>query len=318
MFDNRQCYRALLISLGLALSCQPALAEASRKAFATPEAAAQALVDAVKSGNEKEMIAVLGPSLKEWIQSGDAVADKQVREKFIEAYEQKHSIDSSQTGASILVIGNDDFPFAIPLVKSDDHWRFDPERGKQEIIDRRVGRNELDTIQALLAVTDAQNDYATLDLDGKGVRQYAKKFISSPGKRDGLYWPTSESEPQSPLGEVAAEAAQAGYKPNAERNPDSMAPFHGYYFRMLTEQGEHAPGGAYPYVVSGRMIGGFAVIAWPAKYAVSGYKTFMVSHDQTVYEADLGTDTAETASGIRSFDPGKGWSKVELKATEEE
>lgn len=317
MFATRHLYRALLIALGLAFSWQMAAAQTARKSFPAPEAATQALIDAVKAGNENEMLAILGPSLKEWIESGDPVADKQIRDKFVEAYGQKHSFESKEPNISILVTGDDDFPFPIPLVKSGDQWSFDPELGKQEIIDRRVGENELDTIQTLLAITDAQNDYAALDPEGKGARAYAKKFISSPGKRDGLYWPTSNSEPQSPLGELAAEAAQSGYQPNAKRSPDTMTPFHGYYFRMLTEQGEHAPGGAHPYIVNGRMIGGFAVIAWPARYGVSGYKTFMVSHDQVVHEADLGPDTATIASGIRSFNPGEGWTKVELKPEDE-
>ena len=316
MFAIRQIYRALLVSLCLALSCQAPEAQTARKAFPAPEAAAQALVDAVKAGNEKETISILGPSLKEWIQSGDPVADKKTREAFVEAYEQRHSIDSSAPDRSVMVIGDDDFPFPIPLVRSGNHWRFDPELGKQEIIDRRVGKNELDTIQTLLAISDAQSDYVALDPEGKGAREYAKKFISSPGEHNGLYWPASTTEPQSPLGELAAAAEQSGYSRNAKRSADRMTPFHGYYFKMLTEQGTHAPGGAYPYVVKGRMIGGFAVIAWPAKYAVSGYKTFMVSHDGFVYEADLGYRTARIASAFDSFDPGEGWTKVDLKAEE--
>ena len=235
----------------------------------------------------------------------------------MEAYGQKHSFESKEPNTSILVIGDDDFPFPIPLVKSGDQWSFDPELGKQEIIDRRVGENELDTIQTLLAITDAQNDDAALDPEGKGARAYAKKFISSPGKRDGLYWPTSELQPQNPLGELAAEAAQSGYRPNAKRSPDTMTPFHGYYFRMLTEQGEHAPGGAHPYIVNGKNDRRFRRDRLAGEVRGAGYKTFMVSHDQVVHEADLGPDTATIASGIRSFDPGEGWTKVELKPEDE-
>jgi hypothetical protein len=209
------------------------------------------------------------------------------------------------------VIGDDDFPFPIPLVKSDGQWSFDPEQGKQEIIDRRVGKNEIDTIETLLAIADAQNDYAELDPLGKGAREYARRFISSPGKHDGLYWPATESEQPSPLGTLVAEAATVGYQPTREGGESSKNPYRGYYFRMLTGQGPHAPGGTYSYLVNGRMIGGFAVIAWPAKYGASGYKTFMINQDQTVYQSDLGSDTSDAVQEIQTFDPDEDWKKVE-------
>ena len=295
----------------LVLSFPAAAADTARMTFATPEEATRSLIDAVKAKDNKELLAILGPSLKEWIESGDPVADRQAREKFVADYEQKQAIDSSEPDKATLVIGDDDFPFPIPLIKSDDKWSFDPELGKQEIIDRRVGKNELETIQTLLAIADAQNDYAELDPLGKGAREYARRFISSPGKQDGLYWPTTESEPQSPLGTLVAGAATAGYRPTSEGGESSKNPYHGYYFRMLTGQGPHAPGGAYSYLVNGRMIGGFAVIAWPAKYGVSGYKTFMINQDQTVYQSDLVPGTADVVREIKTFDPDEDWTKVE-------
>lgn len=281
------------------------------KTFATPEEAAKALVEAAKSDDEKELLAILGPSLKQWIQSGDPVADRAAKEKFVKDYEQKQSIDTDEKGKAILVIGDDDFPFPLPIVKTGNEWSFDPEQGKQEIIDRRVGANELDTIQTLLAIADAQNDYVDLDPQGQGAPAYARRFISSPDKHDGLYWPSGGSEPQSPLGLLVADAVSAGYKPSSEGGDTSKNPYHGYYFRMLTAQGAHAPGGAYSYLVNGRMIGGFAVIAWPAKYGTSGFKTFMINQDQIVYEADLGPDTAAEVQTIRTFDPDEDWKKVD-------
>jgi hypothetical protein len=279
--------------------------------FATPEDAAKALVEAAKSDDQKALLAILGPSLKQWIESGDPVADRAAKDKFVKDYEQKQSIDTDEKDKAVLIIGDDDFPFPIPIVKKDNEWAFDPEQGKQEIIDRRVGTNELDTIQTLLAIADAQNDYVELNPLGKGAPAYARRFISSPDKHDGLYWPPgSGSQSESPLGPLVADAVTAGYKPSSEGGDTSQNPYHGYYFRMLTAQGAHAPGGAYSYLVNGRMIGGFAVIAWPAKYGASGYKTFMINQDQTVYESDLGPDTAAEVQGIRTFDPDADWKKV--------
>ena len=209
-----------------------------------------------------------------------------------------------------MVVGNDGFPFPIPLVKSADRWAFDPELGKQEILDRRVGKNELDTIGTLLAIADAQAEFSAADRDGKGVHEYAQKFISSPGKRDGLYWPTSATEPMSPLGPLVGEAVRSGYDSGSRVSGQASTPYHGYYYRMLLGQGASAPGGTHSYIAKGLMIGGFAIIAYPARYAVSGFKTFMISHDRVVYEADLGSGTRRIAEAIRIFDPDKRWAKV--------
>ena len=297
-------------AISVALAAQMAAAE-TRKSFDAPEEAAQSLVAALKSNDEQVLLAILGKSLKEWIESGDPVADRGARDNFISAYDQKHAIEHDNDSKANLVIGDDEFPFPIPLVKTENKWAFDPELGKQEIIDRRVGKNELDTMQTLLAIVDAQDEYAALDPLGKGAREYARRFISSPGKHDGLYWPTTESEPPSPLGALVAEAATAGYRPSAGGGESSNQPYNGYYFRLLKGQGQHAPGGKYSYIVNGRMIGGFAVIAWPAKYGASGYKTFIINHDQTIYEADLGPRTEALVRNIDTFDPGEKWKKVE-------
>jgi hypothetical protein len=209
----------------------------------------------------------------------------------------------------VLNVGKDDFPFAAPIVKRADKWAFDAEAGREEAINRRVGRNELDTIQALLALVDAQREYATMDADANRLADYASRFISSPGKKDGLYWPTKEGEPPSPLGPFAAKAVQEGY--GARAATGKPQPFHGYFFRMLKAQGASAAGGKYDYEVKGRMLGGFAAVAWPAKYGVSGVMTFIVNHDGVVYEKDLGANTASLAQKMTRFDPDKTWKKAQ-------
>jgi hypothetical protein len=298
--------------VSLVLSLQAGAAQTDRKSFDSPETAAQSLIDALKAKDEKELLSILGKSMKEWIESGDPVADRNARNDFVSAYDQKHTIEKGEASHATLVFGEDDVPFPIPLVQADNKWAFDPELGKQEMIDRRVGENELNTIQTLLAIVDAQDEYAASDPEGKGAREYARSFVSSPGMRDGLYWPTEdETEPESPLGELVADAAIAGYRPAGGGGESSKQPFNGYYFRILNGQGSHASGGAYSYVINGRMMGGFAVIAWPAKYGASGFKTFMVNHDQTVYEADLGPDTKALVQEMQTFDPDEEWQKVE-------
>lgn len=312
-FGRRLCAALAVGTFALSTSLQGDAA--ALKSYDTPEQAAQSLVDAVKANDEKELLAILGKALQEWIESGDDVADRNARDDFVAAYDEKHAIEKDEAGQATLVIGNDDFPFSIPIVKEKEKWSFSPDLGKQELIDRRVGENELSTMQTLLAIVDAQNEYAMSDPEGKGAREYARSFISSPGKRNGLYWPTDdETEPASPLGELVADAADVGYRPTKTGGGDtSKQPFNGYYYRMLKGQGSHAEGGTYSYVVNGNMIGGFAVIAWPAKYGASGYKTFMVNHDQTVYEADLGPDTPGLVKGIETFDPDDEWTITQIE-----
>ncbi len=281
-------------------------AAAKQKGFATPEEAVKAAVTAARSNNDKELIAIFGPSSKDLIFSGDAVADKQRREKFLKAFNEKNSL-VPEKGGMVLVIGNNDWPFPIPLVKKGKIWSFDTGRGREEILNRRIGENELSTIQTVLAIVDAQREYALKEISGEGIPEYAQKFLSDPGKKNGLYWETKEGEEPSPLGPAVAQAKKEGYT----KSGDKPAPVHGYYYRMLKAQGKNASGGAYDYVVKGKMIGGFAVIASPAIYGNSGVMTFLVNHDGVVYQKDLGKNTEKAAMAIKKFDPDKTWKKVE-------
>jgi len=274
----------------------------AQQSFNSPDDAASALASAVKSGAKQDLLKVFGANGEDIIDSGDEVADKQAREKFLAAYDAKHTVKVDGKKAS-LVIGADDFPFPVPLFRAKTGWQFDTDRGRQEILYRRIGQNELDTIQTCLAFVDAENEYADKDR-GDGVGTYAQRILSSPGKKDGLYWPSDNND--SPLGELAAEATAEGYKAGSEPQP-----YHGYFFRILTRQGPGAPGGAMSYIVNGKMIGGFALIAYPADYANSGVVTFIVSHAGTVYEKDLGENTEAVVKAMTSFDPDKSWRKVD-------
>ncbi len=296
--------RRLVFALTLLLfsSIAPAAPEV-QKSFASPEAAVAALANAVKSGNKVKLSAILGSHGSKLISSGDAVADAQGRKAFVKAYEEANKITPDGDKAT-LVIGKDEWPFPIPLVKSDGTWKFDTEQGEQEILSRRIGRNELAAIQVCLAIVDAERDYAATRPDRTAVPEYAAKIVSSKDKHDGLYWPAKPGEAQSPLGPFVADAATEGY-------PTALAPYHGYFYRILTAQGKDAPGGAYSYIIKGKMIGGFAVVAYPARYGASGVKTFIVNHDGTVYEKDLGENTAAIAARISDYDPDSSWTPTD-------
>lgn len=285
----------------------PTAHKAVQKSFATPEDAATALAEAVRAEDRNALLAVVGPTSGSWLFSGDAVADRADWKRFLAAYDDKHSITEATADKALLAVGASDWPFPAPLVRKADGWIFDAEAGKEEITNRRVGQNELDTIQTLLAIVDAQREYAVGDLDGNGYNDYARRFISSKGKKDGLFWPVQGDEPPSPLGPLVGEATRAGY---AKGNGDQPEPYHGYYYRMLTAEGKSGPGGAYSYLVNDKMIGGFAVVAYPAKYGVSGVMTFMVNHDGVVYQTDLGKNTAAAALKMRSFNPDSNWTMV--------
>lgn len=274
----------------------------AQQSFGSPDDAASALASAVKSGAKSDILKVLGADGENIIESGDTVADSAAREKFLAAYDAKHAVKVDGSKAS-LIIGADDFPFPIPLIHGKAGWEFDTAEGRQEILYRRIGRNELDTIQTCLAFVDAEDDYADAD-HGAGVGTYAQRIVSSPGKKDGLYWPSENND--SPLGELAAEASEEGYKASGEPQP-----YHGYYYRILTRQGESAPGGAMNYVVKGKMIGGFALVAYPAEYGNSGVMTFIVNHTGTVYQKDLGKNTEAMAKAMTSYDPDKTWKKAD-------
>jgi hypothetical protein len=280
-----------------------------QRTFAAPEEAVQALVEAVRAGDANALLVLVGPHSRSWLFSGDAVADRADWQRFVEAYDKKHAVTKEGDRKAILVVGEDDYPFAAPIVEKGGKWSFDADAGREEVINRRIGRNELDTIQTMLAVVDAQREYAHNDADGNGLADYAPRFVSSPGKKDGLYWPAKAGEPESPLGSLAAKAVTEGY--GGKGKTARPQPFHGYYFRMLKGQGAHAAGGKYDYEVKGRMLGGFAAVAYPAKYGVSGIMTFIVNHDGVVFQKDLGPNTASVAEKMKTFDPDKSWTKAE-------
>lgn len=293
-----------LVSLTMAaLLCATANAQ---QAFKTPDEAASALAGAAKAGDPKAIVTVLGPDGADIVSSGDPVADATTREKFVAAYDAKHQITMEGDNKAIVVIGPEDFPLPIPLVRKDGTWRFDTAAGREEILFRRIGKNELDAIQSSLAYVDAQNEYAEKDRTGAGKGLYAQRIISSAGKKDGLYWPDAQNNDPSPLGELVANASTQGYRTGGGR-----APYHGYYFKTLTKQGAAAPGGELEYVVKGKMIGGFALVAYPAEYRNSGVMTFIVNHNGTVYEKDLGPRTADLAEKITTYNPDSTWHKVE-------
>jgi hypothetical protein len=281
---------------------------AAQKTFATPEEAAKALVEAVRASSVEGLLEVVGPKSRSWIFTGDKVSDATEWKNFLAAYDRKNAIKPEGDAKAILVIG-DDWPFPAPIVKKGGKWAFDADAGREEVINRRVGGNELDTIQTMLAIVDAQREYAAKDADGDGLKHYAARFRSSPGKKDGLYWPVSAGEPQSPLGPVFARAAREGY--GSQASTGKPAPYNGYYYRILTSQGKDAPGGAYDYLVKGRLFGGFAVVSWPASYGNSGVKTFIVNHDGVVFEKDLGKATAAEAGKMKAYNPDKTWTKTQ-------
>jgi hypothetical protein len=300
MISLKSLRHAALALTALALLNSPSRAQQS---YPTPEDAASALAAAVKSG-PKDILKVLGKAADDIVSSGDELADVDIRQRFTSMYDAKHAIKAEANKKATLMLGPDDFPFPIPLINTKAGWEFDTDEGRIEVLRRRIGRNELDAIQTSLAYVDAQNEYADKDR-GEGVGVYAQRVVSTPGKKDGLFW-RDDADP-SPLGALAAEASAEGYK----TGEGHQRPYHGYYFRILKAQGPDAPGGALNYVVKGKMIGGFALIAWPAEYGNSGVMTFLVNHAGTVYEKDLGARTEFVAPRTTLFDPDQTWKKVD-------
>jgi hypothetical protein len=274
--------------------------------FETPEAAVQALIEATKADDIRGLVRVLGKDGKPLVDSGDAVADKNARERFVALYEAANSLDTSVPDTVMLEVGEDKWPFPIPLVKNNGGWYFDSTTGAEEIINRRVGANELSTIQSCLAFVDAQREYYMRNAQRDPFLHYADRLISTEGKKDGLYWPAADNEEPSPLGEEFADARAEGY---LQEDKVKGAPFHGYIYRLLTRQGPNAPGGAYEYLVDGKLLGGFAAVAFPADYGNSGVMTFIVNHEGVVYSKDLGADTARVAMAMEAFDPGSDWKR---------
>ena len=281
-------------------------ATVQQKTFKSAEEAVRAAVSAAKNNDDKELLAIFGSQAKDLMFSGDPVADKQRRAQFLKAYDEKNRLVAEGENTT-LIVGNQDWPFPIPLVKRGEGWVFDTEKGREEILNRRIGENELNTIQACLAIVDAQREYALKDRDKNSLLEYAQKFVSDPGKKNGLYWEAKQGEPQSPLGPILTRARSEGYQ---RKPPTTPVPYHGYYYRILTAQGKDAPGGAYSYLVKGKMIGGFAVVAYPAEYGNSGVMTFIVNHDGKVFQKDLGKNTAAVAKSMKEYNPDKTWTEV--------
>jgi hypothetical protein len=295
--------------IGLAATQGAVAADPQRqKSFASPEEAVQALAEAVKAGNMEVLAAIMGPEGRPLIASGDAVADTQERARFIRAYEQSHKLEHPTETKAVVVMGQDEWPLPIPVVKEGDTWHFDTGAGKEEILNRRIGRNELNTMQVCLAYVDAQREYARVPREGNRLLTYAMKFRSDEGKKNGLYWPTKEDEGLSPLGVLVANARAEGY--SRKPSDDKPTPYYGYVYRILTAQGPDAPGGAHDYVVNGKMIGGFALVAYPAQYGVSGVMTFLVNHRGIIYEKDLGPDTESLARAMQTFNPDQTWKQA--------
>jgi len=276
------------------------------KTFASPEAAVGALKKAVNSRDTNALAAIFGPAVEE-IKSSDPVDAQNELADFAEKLNASNHIAHASNDKFILEVGDDRYPFAIPIAQKGGSWFFDTEAGKEELINRRVGRNELEALKSVRAYVDAQRDYASKDRDGDEVLEYAQKIISAPGKQDGLYWPADDSNgEESPLGPVFAEAQNEGYL-KGPRNENERQPFHGYFFKILTEQGKHAPGGAYNYIINGNMIGGFALVAWPSDYGDSGIMTFIANQQGRVYQKDLGENTNEIAKNMKAYDPDQSW-----------
>jgi hypothetical protein len=274
------------------------------KTFDTPQQAADALVQAAASADPAAVIALFGPDGKDIVTSGDSVEDKNRAAKFVQLAKQKMSIEKEGASKATVVIGPEDWPVPVPLVQSAGKWHFDAKQGREEILNRRIGGNELETINLLRGYVEAQRDYASVPREDGAPRQYAQKFISSAGKHDGLSWVEADGKPGGPMGGEIAKALAEGYT-------DKTKPYNGYYIRVLTSQGPDARLGARDYIWKGAMVGGFAAIAWPANYGVTGIQTFLVNNDGVVYQKDLGPDTAKAAAEIRSYNPDKTWTVTE-------
>jgi hypothetical protein len=301
-----------LAALALAASLSGAASAGIQRTFATPGEAARALLVAAEADDLPALSGILGPGSDEILNSGDAVADRNNRARFVKKAQQsmRERIDPVKPNHASLLVGADNFPFPIPLVRTAGRWRFDTAAGKTEILVRRIGSNELDAIAACKAYVDAQYDYATEDRNKNGIPEYARKLISSPGRRDGLYWPGSDAPPTRFAAGVEKAEAE-GYR----KEGDAAVPYHGYYFRILQAQGPNARGGELDYIQHGSMIGGFALVAWPAEYRVSGIKTFLVNQDGIIYEKDLGASTSAAAESMTKFNPDGTWQRVrEAKA----
>ena len=281
----------------------------AQRTFATPEDAVRGLIEAVKAGNVDQVRAIFGPEGQELAESSDVATGRRNREVFTVAAAEGWRLVDQGTNRKALIVGNEAWPFPVPLVKSGKSWRFDSAAGKEEVLARRIGRNELAVIGICRSFVAAQHRYAQQGHDGKPAGLFATTFRSDPGKQNGLYWPAAHGQPLSPFGDLVAQASAEGRAIGPE--PARPTPFHGYYFRILTAQGSAAPGGTKSYVVNGEMSAGFALVAWPAQYDASGIMTFAVNQDGTVYQTDLGAGTDAAAAAMTAYNPGASWHAVQ-------
>src|SRR5882757_595569 len=280
---------------------------APQQVFSSADAAANALVAAGKADDMKTLSSILGPDADQVLSSGDSVADKNARNDFVRRYQEMHRLAYDDRGRVILYIGAENWPVPLPLVKKNGGWIFDTAAGKEELLFRRIGRNELFTVDVLEDLAEAQTEYASEAHDGESTDQFAQRILSDTGKRNGLYWETAEGQPESPIGPLIASASAEGYKSDGGGNP---VPFHGYYYKVLTRQGKNAPGGAKDYLVNGKMTNGFAFLAYPAEYRSSGVMTLMINQEGVIVQKDLGPNTAKLASVMTEFNPDKTWQEV--------
>ncbi len=294
---------ATSLALVLAAVLPAQAAPGTAPTWPTPQAALKAFVAAARTGDADRMVAVLGPESRPILNSGDPVADRQALQVFLSAVDERVFYQPHGEQKVIVNVGFDNWPMPVPLVKTGNSWKFDAAAGFEEVLNRRIGRNELAALETLMALVEAQLDYYSQDFDQDEVVEYAARIVSSEGQRDGLYWPVAQEEDSSPLGPLFAQAQQAGYSKQG-------APYHGYYYRILTQQGPDASGGAYSYLANGQMVGGFAVVAWPAEYGNSGITTFLVNTNGLVWQKDLGPQTDSLCRAMTAYNPDKTWTQV--------
>lgn len=305
---------AALVAIGaplcLAFTNGSHAAAPAQHSFASAEEAAAALAQAARSDDQRGLRSIFGPGSDKLLFSGDPIADHAQLQRFADAYAAKRALVPRGPDRIELEVGADEWPLPIPIVEWNGRWWFDTKAGAQEIVNRRIGRDELATIQVLLAFVEAQKDYFDRNAQLTGTGVYAQRLISTPGRQNGLYWPVQAGEPESPFGPLVAEAQEEGYPGGSSGG--KPIPYKGYYYRVLTAQGANAPGGAKSYMQSGRMVGGYALLAWPAKYGASGIMSFQVGQEGVVFQKDLGPDTANAAVRIQQFDPDLSWARVTL------
>lgn len=303
--------RELLLALALVFFVLPwRLAAGGEQQFASPEEAVKVLTAATEARDTNAMRTIFGPELQNLV-SPDAVQAATGFDKFAARLKEKVEVHRQSDTKATLLLGSDGWSFPIPLVKQDDHWHFDTLAGREEIFNRRIGMDELGTISVCRAYVEAQREYAAEDRNGDGILEYAQHLRSTPGSRDGLYWPVETGEELSPLGPLIAQTRVEGYRRAQRIMTEEQSPYHGYYFKILTRQGRHAPGGRYNYIINGHMIAGFALVAWPAQWGNTGVMTFIVNQQGKVYQKNLGPNTGTIAEAMTEFDPDSSWKAAE-------